>query len=180
MLRINLLPEPRKAISTGPPRFTFLLVVSLVLLAAGGVFLQSKLEAKIESLEQTKENKEQTRAELKEKLQEIHKVKNQLKDIKNKISVIKDVRKEQTRPLRYLDGLIESMPSDKIWFNSIRMESNKNLRLKGIALDNQAFAQFVGKLRKTDFFRDITLKQTSRKNISNLDLVSFQCTLLTQ
>ena len=180
MLRINLMPEPRKAISTGPPRFTFLLIVSLILLAAGGFFLQNKLQAKIESLEQTREQKQQTKADLQKQLKEIHTVKKQLKSIKNKISVIKDVRKEQTRPLHYLDGLMESMPPEKIWFNSITMESNKNLRLKGIALDNQAFAQFVGELRKTDFFQDITLKQTSRKSISNLDLVSFQCTLLTK
>jgi type IV pilus assembly protein PilN len=180
MLRINLMPEPRKAISTGPPRFTFLLVVLVVLLALGGVFLQNKLQAQIEQLEQTRDRKERTKADLKDQLREIHAVNNQLKEIKSKITVIKDIRKEQTRPLHYLNGLIESMPPEKIWFNSIQMQSNKNMRLTGIALDNQAFAQFVGELRERDFFKDITLKQTSRKSISSLDLVSFQCTLVTK
>jgi type IV pilus assembly protein PilN len=180
MLRINLMPEPRKAISTGPPRFTFLLVVSIILLAAGGLFLQNKLQAQIERLEQTQQRKQQTKAELQKKLKEIHDVKKQLKEIENKISVIKNIRKEQARPLHYLNGLLESMAPDKIWFNSIQMQSNKNMRLKGIAMDNQAFAQFVGKLRKTDFFKGITLKQTNRQKVSNVDLVSFQCTLLTK
>ena len=180
MLRINLMPEPRKAISGGPPRFTFLVAVSIILLAAGVLFLQNKLQAQIERLEQTKQNKQQTKADLQDQLKEIHKVKKKLKSINNKISVIKDIRKEQARPLRYLAGLLDSMSPDKMWFNSIQMESNKNMRLQGIAIDNQAFAQFVGELRKTDFFRGITLKQTSRKTISNLDLVSFQCTLLTK
>ncbi len=180
MLRINLMPEPRKAISTGPPRFTFILVVSIVLLVGGGFFLQNKLQAQIDQLEQTEQRKQETKAELKKQLKEIHTVKNKLKSIKNKISVIKDIREDQARPLRYINGLMESMPPEKIWFNSIQMDSSKNMRLKGIALNNQAFAQFVGALRKQDFFKDITLKQTSRKTISNLDLVSFQCTLLTK
>jgi len=180
MLRINLMPEPRKAISAGPPRFTFLVVVSIILLAAGGLFLQNKLQAQIENLEQTQQRKQQKKVELQKKLKEIQSVKKQLNEIENKISAIKDIREEQRRPLHYLNGLLESMSPDTIWFNSIQMDSNKNMRLKGIAMDNQAFAQFVGKLRKTDFFKGITLKQTSRKRISNLDLVSFQCTLLTK
>ncbi|MCF8030441.1 MAG: PilN domain-containing protein [Desulfohalobiaceae bacterium] len=180
MLNINLLPGPRKAISTGPPRFTFLLIVLLVLLAIGGLFLQNNLQSRIDRLEQTQNRKQEKRDNLKKKLSDIHSVKNKLKEIDNKLSAIEDIRKKQKRPLHYLNGLIVALPPEKIWFNSIRMQQNKNMKLQGIALDNQAFAQYVGSLRETDFFKGITLKQTNRKSVSNLELVSFQFTLLTK
>jgi len=180
MLHINLLPGPRKAISTGPPRFTFLLAMLVVLIAVGGLFLHNNLQSRIERLEQTQSSKEKKRNNLKKKLSEIHSVESTLQEIDNKLSAIEDIRKKQKRPLHYLNGLIESLPEDKIWFNSIQMQQNKNMKLQGIALDNQAFAQYVGNLRKTDFFESITLRQTNRKNVSNLELVSFQFTLLTK
>ena len=180
MLHINLMPEPRKAISRGPPRFTFLLIVFVVLLAVGGFFLHNKLQAKVQQLEQTQARKKEKKTELLNKISDIRSVQNKLKEIENKLVAIKEIRKKQKRPLHYLNGLIVSLPPEKIWFNSIRMQQNKNMKIQGIALDNQAFAEYVGTLRKTDFFKGITLKQTNRKSVSNLELVSFQFILLTK
>lgn len=180
MLYINLLPEPKKAITRGPPRFTFLLVLSLILLVVGGYYLQTRLNAEIERLEEVRQNKQETKQELQQKVAEVNSIQKQMNQLEKEIEIIKDVRTKQKMPLHYLNSLLTSLPPEKIWLNSLDMQSNKNIQIQGIALDNQAFAEFSQNIRNTEYFRDVTLSQTSRKDIANLHLVSFQCTLITQ
>lgn len=180
MLYINLLPAPKKRITTGPPRFTFILVLSLILLVSGSFFLQNRLNAEIDRLEAVEQRKEQTRRDLQEQLREIHQIEDKLEAIQDRIDIIQEIRSEQRKPLFYFNELLDSIPPDKIWFNSLEMQDNKNMRIEGIAMDNQAFAQFVGNLRNTESFADITLRQTSRQEVAGINLVSFQFTAITE
>jgi len=177
MIRINLLPVQKRAKVSNVEKELFLFVLILVLAGLSMVMTQRWLTAQVRDLEQVKQERVQEKNRLLKKIQRINAIEKKLQATRTRIDVIKEIRAAQSLPVRYLDEMVTTMPEDKMWFESLRLSANGAIQLNGIALDNQVFAMYVKKLRQSPYVQDVTLNRTSRKSISGLGLVSFQCNI---
>ncbi len=175
MIRINLLPKTHKEkFSPASKELTLFiaLLLCVVLIAAG---YEYKLQNRIQRLEKLQTEKEAERNNLLDQLQTVREMQKQLEKTQDKIEIIKKIRLKQPGPVRYLDTIASNMPQDKIWLNYLHIDEQGFITLQGIALDNQSFAAYLQQLRASPYIADISLRQTSREIVNNLDLVAFEC-----
>jgi type IV pilus assembly protein PilN len=177
MLTINLLPHKRHKPKTDGRKQILLGILLLLLLGTAMIQARQMLATKAEHLRQEKQDKVVLRKKLQKKLSKITKLQNQLQDLDRRISIIRGIRARQAMPVRYLDVISGHVPEDKIWFESLSMDNKGRITLSGVALDNQVFARYLRKLRGSKYIADVSLQQTQRKSIQNLDLVAFRCSL---
>lgn len=175
MLRVNLLPTQKRAKVANIEKEVILFVFTLLLIGIGIFFVNQRLSNRTASLESKKDSLVKIKKSLEPKLERIKEIEKTISQIEKKLKVIKRIRTKQSLPVQYLNNLVKELPRKKIWFNSLKMNSQGHINLTGIALDNQAFASYVKDLRSTRFVEDVKLKQTSRKKIKGLDLISFRC-----
>ncbi|MFP4391591.1 MAG: PilN domain-containing protein [Desulfohalobiaceae bacterium] len=175
MIRINLLPRQQRAkVSRAGKELTlFVALLTIFVLAAG--FNQYRLEQQAKRLEQTQLEKQKRKQELLERVAKVNSLRNKLEETQEKIEIIKKIRLKQPKPVRYMDELVSNLPRERIWFESLHLNAQGVISLEGIALDNQSFAAYVQRLRASDYIQDISLRQTSRKEINNLNLIAFSC-----
>ncbi|MDZ7760980.1 MAG: PilN domain-containing protein [Desulfovermiculus sp.] len=177
MLTINLLPHKKRG-RTSDSRKQILLLILLLLLAGTGI-IQAKqmLSAKIDRLDQELQSKTATQQELRKQIAQIRDLQNKLKELDQRVAIIRRIREHQALPVRYLDEIARHVPGDKMWFDSLSMDNQGRMTLSGVALDNQVFARYLRRLRGSPYISDISLQQTQRKTIQNLNLVAFRCSL---
>ncbi len=179
MIRINLLPKQQRAKISHAKKELVLLVLVLTGLLLGMNGIQNRLDYKVQGLKVTKEELLLQKRKLRAKISHISKLQKQHEKIKKKIEVIKDIRQQQSLPIRYLDLLVRTLPEKKMWFQALELDQEGTMQLKGIAMDNQVFAQYLQELRHSPLIRDIILKKTSKQNIDKFELIAFQCQIKT-
>jgi len=179
MIRINLLPKQKRAKVSNVEKEVVLYVLILCILGISVYFTNSWITSRVSSLEQTKKQKQVVRNKLLRKTREIREIEDQLKEIASRVDAIKMIRSKQGLPIRYLNELVVNLPQESIWFESLQMRSDGTLSLQGIAMDNQIFATYIKTLRESEYVQDVRLGQTSRKDINNLSLIAFTCTIQT-
>ncbi len=177
MLTINLLPHKKQPLQTDHKKQTLLFILILLLLGTGILQFRQMLTNKIEGLKEERNRKQTVQHELQKKLAKIQGMKKELQGLDQRVAIIREIRSEQGMPVRYLDVIAGHVPANKMWFESLNMDSNGRITLSGIALDNQVFAQYLKKLRRSNRIADISLQQTQRKSIQSLDLVAFRCSI---
>jgi len=180
MIRINLLPQQKRAKASQAGKELTLCLVALLLMLSGIGGVQYWLYQKEEALEQRVAAKAEQKNALFEKIRHLQKQEKQMEDLEERIQAIKIIREAQGRPVQYLDTLVSLLPEDAIWFESLEFFRNTGVNLRGVALDNQAFAAYVRELRSVPQIAAIQTRRTSRRRIQNFDLVEFQTNILTK
>lgn len=175
MIKINLLPEQKRAKVANVEKKAVLFLLVLVLLGCGMFFVQNWISSRVDSLRTAASEKNAEKLDLLKKIGTINTLEKKSKEAGQYIEVIKGIRSRQTRPVRFLDELVSNLPRGQIWFESMKMEQYGRLEVTGIALDNQVFAGYVKKLRSSAVIRNVILHQTSRKKIREYNLVAFRC-----
>ncbi|MGE4442352.1 MAG: PilN domain-containing protein [Desulfomicrobium sp.] len=122
----------------------------------------------------------QTKKLLEKEVAKVNETIQALKDIEGRVKVIKDVRLRQGLPVRYIDEIVVNMPQNKIWVEKFNVDSNGNIALAGVALDNQAFVSYVERLRLSKYIASVDTRRTSRRAVDGLGLVSFECSVKAQ
>lgn len=175
MIKINLLPQQKRSKVSNIYKELVLFLCILVLLGVGAWLTQSRLNEKINDLQQERQQKQTIKTKLQSKMGRIQKLEKQLADVKERISAIRDIRDQQSLPVRYIDVLVSRLPEEKVWFETLQLDNKGKMDLRGVALDNQAYAYYVENLRKSSYIQGINLKRTSRKDVQGMGLVEFQC-----
>ncbi|MFO7878008.1 MAG: PilN domain-containing protein [Desulfovermiculus sp.] len=177
MLTINLLPHKKKVRAADCRKQILLAILIGLLVVTGLVQANQMLSTKIDDLSQEKKTKTATKKKLSKDLSRIKEIKAQLQDMQERISIIREIRSQQSLPVRYLDEIAASVPEDKMWFKFLSLDNQGRITLSGVALDNQVFANYLHQLRQSAFISDISLQQTQRKTIQDLRLVEFRCSI---
>ncbi|ACV69486.1 PilN domain-containing protein [Desulfohalobium retbaense] len=179
MIRINLLPQQKRAkASQAGKELAFLVFLFCVLLGGiGGT--QYWMHREIQTLEEHIATKTTRKNELFEQIRHLRQQEKELASLEERIQAIKIIREAQGLPVRYLDALVSLLPEDEIWFESLQFSRSRGISLRGVALDNQAFAQYVQQLRESPYIQSIQTRRTSRRRVQNLDLVEFQTEIST-
>lgn len=180
MIKINLLPQQKRTKSTNIEKNAVLFVLGVVLLAASVFATDYYFSFQLSTLNASVVEKTQTKKILEQEVAVVNNVIQELKDIEGRIKIIKDVRLRQGLPVKYIDEIVVNMPQNKMWLETFTVNSNGNIALSGVALDNQAFASYVEQLRLSKYIASVDTRRTSRRAIDGLGLVSFECSVMAQ
>ena len=175
MIKINLLPEHSRIRVANVEKEVVLYGLMVVLLILVMGLGQRWMSQRLQSARELQEQKTAHKLELLKKIGKINQLEKDTQQLQAYILAIKSIRSEQSRPVRFLDELVKNLPQDRIWFESLNLNQDQHIDLTGVALDNQIFANYVKKLRKSPIISDVVLHQTSRKNIRKFSLVAFRC-----
>lgn len=180
MIKINLLPQQKRTKSTNIEKNAVLFVFGVVLLFASVFATDYYFSFQLSTLNASVVEKTQTKKILEQEVAVVNNVIQELKDIEGRIKIIKDVRLRQGLPVKYIDEIVVNMPQNKMWLETFTVNSNGNIALSGVALDNQAFASYVEQLRLSKYIANVDTRRTSRRAIDGLGLVSFECSVMAQ
>lgn len=178
MIKINLLPQQKRAKSTNVEKDLVLFVLAILLIAGSIYAADYHFTAQINSLNTQISQKSAVRANLEQQVGTVNQVLDELKGIESRIKIIKDVRIRQGLPVKYIDEIVVNIPAQKMWIETFTLNPNGSISLSGVALDNQSFATYVEKLRASNYIATVDTQRTSRRAVDGLGLVSFQCSVI--
>ncbi len=178
MIKINLVsagPEvaaTRKAtpeISTGGHQGDIILLLALAIgLAITGVWWYM-LQSTVTELEGVKAEKTAERNELQKYIDKVEELERKRSELKAKIDTIRQLKENQKGPVRILDEISRTMP-DLVWLTGLDLKEN-HVTLNGMALDENAVANYVDNLDASPFFSEPTVVTIQR---SQKDAFSFR------
>jgi type IV pilus assembly protein PilN len=177
MIRINLLPLRAKKRKVTVRHFflAYLATLGVTIALIGGIWVYQ--EARIHSLNnqlaQVKSEVDKY-AKYEPLLQEVIR-KKQL--IEKKLEIIKDLQRDRDTIARLMTLISAEIPAEKIWLEKL-VQSGNAMTLDGVALSNEAIAEFMRNLESSPYVVKGTLNLThSRQTLmSNMKLREFQLT----
>ena len=174
MIRINLLPVREKKKKESTRKMFYLLILSLVLVAAGIFLFDFFQRSQINEAQRqiTAYNEEIKR--LKIDTRDVDKFKAEKEDLQRRLNIIYTLQRAKTGPVRVLDDLTTSLPG-RLWLISLREKSGK-MEIKGIAMDNQDIAKFMTNLERSGVIRSVELVVAQQLERKDLKLMEFTLT----
>jgi type IV pilus assembly protein PilN len=171
MIEINLLPV-RAARKRESVRFQ-LTMLSLIfafvfILIAYFSWSANKHEARIDT--QLKLVREDL-SRLDKEVGEIEELKQRKAKLEQKLAVIKDLDKGRLRAAYILGELSQRTP-EKVWIESLD-KSGRDLKIAGVALDNETVANFMEALRNSKYFTGVDLEVTEQIDRGGMKLMRF-------
>jgi len=177
MIRINLLPfraaRQKELVQRQITAFIFgLVLVTVALYLVGGVWTKkiSRLKTEIAGIQQ--ELTRQTAA-----AKEVDRIKKDLDALEKKTQVINNLKKSRREPVEMLDAMTGLVVENRMWFTSFS-DSDKTVKIQGIALDNKTVSDFMRRLENSGFFSNVNLDNTKQQTFNSLSLKSFEITCM--
>jgi type IV pilus assembly protein PilN len=171
MIKINLLLARKEKKKVGLRKEIVVLIASLVILLAGLLVVQWRLEKeKEDTLSKISDTKKEI-AYYKSLTTEVVKAKEAQKTLQDKLNVINTLRKEKAGAAKVLDELSIDKP-EKIQLESLKKDGSK-LGIEGIALDDETIANFMTNLRKSKLFKGVDLIVSEQVEQSKIKLKKF-------
>ena len=173
MIKINLLPHSKRA-RVKPAEKQLILGLGLVLcisLVCAALILWSG--SRVSSLENRVADLDEQRHELLQQVRHINEIKDKMEQMQSNIRAIREIRTIQPLPVRYIETLVINLPDQRIWFESLDLDPDGTLEIRGVVLDNQVFARYVDELRQSPYVHSVSTRRTSRRQVQDLDLVEF-------
>jgi len=179
MIRINLLPYREKEKKANLKSRIVLLAGSLViyLLALGGVYFY--FSSGISGLEKNIQEENAKLAVLNKKVGDVDARKRDKQEVDAKLGVIKSLESNRLFPVLMLDELNALVPARDVWLEKINQTGNE-LRIEGVARNNDAVARFMKSLEKAGFVQTVDLMGTKEKEVSGNKLQQFILTCITK
>ncbi len=169
MIKINLVAEAPSAAPVRKKRPEFSLgakqndLILLAVLALSVVVVGTNwflLHRKHEALKTTEASKRRERDELKPFIDKVQELEAKREALKHKIDVIIQLTNNQRGPVRIMDEVSRALP-DLVWLTNMKLEGT-TLTLTGMALDENAVANYIANLNASPFFEEPSLKDLRR------------------
>lgn len=172
MIKINLLPTVREVKKRETIRQQMAVVIGAVVIELVFIgYLNATINGQIK---RTKDNMTKTRNEIKkleEIIKEVKDIEKRRNELEAKLKVIENLEKGRVASVIILDELSKVIP-EKMWITDFK-ESQNNLSLKGVALNNQTVADFIQNLEKSEIFQNIAFGSSNQVTKEKYKLVEF-------
>lgn len=170
MIRINLLPQKKKAIPIG--RDLIIGGILMALLLATGLIIYFQIKTKVKALQdQICETKRQIESS-KVKIAEIDKLKKDKKDLEQKLNLIKDIKTKQRKSVAILEDIAQYLP-EKVWLTSLSVKGTQ-VDVEGMALTANCVALFMKNLESTAKFLQVELDKITQSSSADKKIKSFK------
>lgn len=160
MIRINLLGEQvddSKVFVTHAAVSGGAMLATLVLCA----LLQSNAMSRVETVRSEKEQLEMRLMELKKVTKRVESLEANKKLLREKLQTISVLKLKKRGPVQIVDSMRAALP-ERAWLLSSKQKAG-NLEISGLALDNQTISEFMGNLKKSDYFGKVDLVVSTQK-----------------
>lgn len=175
MIQVNLIPVRAQKRRETVRQFISVYFLGIVLLLAVMGYLWISLQNEVKSLERRS-------TQLSNEVNQYAKYDLMLKELKEKKAIIdkkraiiKELQNDRDRIVRILALLSVELPTDKVWFERLSISSN-SISLNGVALSNEAIAEFMRNLESSPYTVKGTVNLVLSKQVSktNMKLREFQ------
>lgn len=156
MIRINLLPY-RAARKKENIRIQVNVFFGSLLIVALLIFVYySHLNGRINRLRSEITATKAQVAKYQKINKEIAEIKKKLDLLDRKIKVIESLDRDRKAPVQSLDSLYQLLVEKRMWYTQIEEKGN-NIKVSGIALDNQTVADYMTRVEKSERFHNVRL-----------------------
>ena len=169
MIKINLLPFRAARRKENIKRQITIYVLSVVLVLLGAGYFYLELNSSIETLRAEKAQKKKDLASYGTTIKRIKALNKRIKEVQAKLTVIKELQKNKTGPVRLLDEIAMAVPKEKLWLTSLK-ENKGTLILTGTAMDNDTVALFMTNLENSKHITTVDLQSTRLKTLKKYKL----------
>jgi len=175
MIKINLLPyRDTKKKSSLKKELLLYISVAGVFIAAIAAF-HVYLVISTDDLERLMKDSEGRLSELTKAAGEIDNVKGDRTSLEKKIAIIRNLEENRLKPVLLLDSLSTLIPAGQLWFTN--MAANEvDLKIDGVARDNEAIARLMKNLERSVYFRSVDLVASKQIVIGGTKLQGFTLT----
>jgi type IV pilus assembly protein PilN len=174
MIKVNLLPVKRKKKPKPIPSFivtmVIITIITIIVMANLAFFFNSRLSKKRTFFK----NNESKIVELKQKIKEVENFEQLNKTIEQRNSIIEQLRKNQSMPVRLLDEANNLLP-DGVWLHEMTV-SGGNVSMEGYAFANSDIVTYVDNMKNSQIFTEVYLQESKSTNIENTPLYMFKLT----
>ena len=175
MIKINLLPVKQIKKNQKVRREVVGFLISLLtLFVVMGVVAYGKV-AHIDNLKVTINKLQQERNKYQSTIKEIEKLKKDKAKLETKLATIKKLKRGSQITVRVLDEIASLTPANRLWLNSLNQTAGQ-LKLSGIALDNETIAQYMDRIKDSPYFSRAELNKSSLTVVAGRKLKSFSLT----
>jgi type IV pilus assembly protein PilN len=171
MIRINLLPVrvSKKKIAGKNQLILFLLL--LVLGVIGNFFWSSSRAAALSGREVKLKRTRDDITQLEKIIGEVKNIKTEQTALRDKLEVLEKLKAGRQGPVRLLDELATITPK-KLWLRKMQ-EKDGAMVFEGSAATIEDVSEFMGALKKSEYFSNVELRKTTAKAEAKLKLVDF-------
>ena len=169
MIKINLVAETPAAAATQATRPQFSLgakqgdIILLIVLALACVVVGTQwylLSSKRADLRQIEQQRRRERDELLQYIKKVEELEARRESLRQKIEVIEELKRNQRGPVKIMDEVSRALP-ELTWLTRLTLKANE-LVLEGVAMDENAVANFIANLDDSPFFEEPELKNLAR------------------
>ena len=170
MIRINLLGDVAARSNTTNLQIAIFGISSFFLLT-GLYVVSDNISTKHETLVREKQALEYQLENVKRKTTVVRDLEEKKKILRNKLSVIAELKRSKSGPVRVLDDLNISLPK-RAWLTSV-VEKERYVSIEGMALDNQTISEFLNQLEDSDYFESVDLGESRSSNYQSVEMKRF-------
>ena len=178
MIRINLLPVRKikrrhKAIKqivyAAAAFFCFITMLTLFAFYQAGT---------IADLQKGNDKMQAEKQQYTSVLNEIKKLEENKKLLLTRIGVIKQLKQSSSLTVHILDEVANLTPPNRMWLTKLQ-QNGSDLKLSGMALDNQTVAKYMDDLATSPYIQNVSLVSASMEKFAERDLKLFSvgCTV---
>jgi type IV pilus assembly protein PilN len=150
-------------------------------ICAAGIFFvgissyHAYLVVSTSGLEKRMKDAEGRLSELTKAAGEIDKVKGDRTVLEKKIAIIKNLEENRLKPVLLLDSISTLVPAGQLWLTGVTA-NEADLKLEGVARDNEAIARLMKNLERSVYFRSVDLVASKQIDIAGTKLQGFTLT----
>ena len=178
MIKINLVAETPAAAASQAVRPQFSLgakqgdIILLIVLAIAAIIVGTQwylLTSKRSSLQEVERQKRRERDELLVYIKRVELLEARREALRHKISVINELKKNQTGPVRIMDEVSRALP-ELVWLTKLTLKG-VTIQIAGTAMDENAVANFISNIDASPFFEEPSLKTMTRSRGDTFNFV---------
>lgn len=174
MIKINLLPLKRKKRPKPIPSFIVTMVIITIVTVIVMAFLVFLFSSRLSTKRDLFKVNGKKIAELKQKIREVENFEQLNKTIQQKNSIIEQLRKNQSVPVKLLDETSNLLPYG-VWLDAMTV-SGENVNIEGYAFTNSDIVSYVDNMKNSQVFTDVYLQESKSITIENTPLYVFKLT----
>lgn len=175
MIRINLLPFRAERTKENVRRQVSVFLLSIILLVIVLVMGNGYLAGLVEDLEDRLDG---LKAEIKvyeERAQQVEAFKKELDELQQKIEVVNQLKSHRSYPPELLADFTELVIPGRMQLSSMSF-SRSQVRMEGLAMDNETIAVFMRRLERSGRFGSVRLARSVQQVVQGVDMKNFQIT----
>jgi type IV pilus assembly protein PilN len=172
VIRINLLPVREARRKAGVQQQIVMLAATLVTAIVLSTGVHQWVRGSISSTKERIHALETQLEQYKPQEQQVTEFKAKKAEIEQKLSVIANLERSRSGPVRLMEDLASSIP-DRVWLTDLAADKGR-ISLSGMSLDNELVASFLTKLGESPYFGQVELQSTELKVVESLKLNTFK------